>query len=250
VLTPSLAEKKKPWVATKDSYRSKDVKNMRKRKDKATERKPAAAKTEKKKAKEVAKEKASEPSEPKDTAESSAPPPPAPSSVATAPSSPSPAPASTGKAVATSELRAEDEVHQYSFRLHSYLGVMIAQNSALTYGINAAITPGGDSVWYFGPEVSYSNPNAGSITSVLIGAWRDIPVYGASRLSLGIGALAGPVFAAPGSGYNSVTYAGFFNTALCKEIDELAVIRAEFRPGWISGRFAFLMNFGVSFRFL
>lgn len=158
------------------------------------------------------------------------------------------------KKAAAAELRerasADDEGHRYTFRVQSYLGLLIARNTGLAFGLNVGIVPNPDSSWYFGVETNFTNPASGSLLQVLVGAWREYPVYGASRLSVGVGALAGPVFAAATTGYPSVTYGAFLNAAICKELDELALLRAEFRPGLIEGRFAFLMNFGVSFRFL
>jgi len=258
--------KKKPWVATKDSYKTKDAKNLPKaRKPANTDDPPETKAKPKTNIKPKTAKKASKPAAPKEVVQEKelAPPsdePPAPivekaekahpPSISTAPvASP---PTSTPKLTGVSELREriDDETRQYTFRIHSYLGVLIAKNSGSVYGINVAIVPDNDSLWYFGPEVNYSNPSAGSMMSVLAGAWRDFPIYGASHLSLGVGALLGPVFAATGTGYASPTYGAFLNTALCKEIDELALLRAEFRPGFVGGRFAFLMNFGVTFRFL
>ncbi len=148
------------------------------------------------------------------------------------------------------ERASEDEARVYTFRVQSYIGLLIARNSGLVFGLNAGIIPNPDSLWYFGVEANYTNPVSGSLFQVLAAAWREFPVHGASRLSVGVGALGGPVFAGPTTGYPTVTYAAFFSAALCKELDELALLRAEFRPGLIEGRFAFLMNFGVSFRFL
>lgn len=243
--------KKKPWVATKDNYKSNNSKNAAPSRtpdntDDAPASKPKVKTNLKSKA---ATAKKSKPAE--------APPSNEPPSQGVGEKGSSPTPvatvsAPTGKASVSAELkeRGDDETRQYTFRIHSYLGVFINKNSGSVYGISVAIVPDGNSLWYFGPEINYSNPSAGSLMSVLAGAWRDFPIYGASRLSLGLGALLGPVFAAVGTGYPSPTYGAFINTALCKEIDELAVIRAEFRPGLVGGRFAFLMNFGVTFRFL
>ena len=144
----------------------------------------------------------------------------------------------------------ETEGRSYTFRIHSYLGLLIARTTGLAFGVSAAIIPNPESSWYFGVETNYTNPPAGSVLQVLAGVWREFPVYGSSKLSLGLGALAGPVFPALTTGYPKVTYATFLTVGLCKEIDELAMIRAEFRPGLIDSRFAFLMNFGVVFRFL
>ncbi len=259
--------KKKPWVATKDSYKSKEAKNAarapKSEPKTASVVKPKTNVKPKAKAAKATAKAAPKPVPPKEVVQEAELPPPLPDPVVEAPPSsvveaatPPPAPVSTtpapSKLSGATELkeRVDDETRQYTFRIHSYLGVLIGQNSGSVYGINVAIIPESDSLWYFGAEVNFSRPSAGSIMSALAGAWRDFPIYGASRLSLGVGALLGPVFPGPGTGLASPTYAAFLNTALCKEIDELAMVRAEFRPGLVGGRFAFLMNFGVTFRFL
>lgn len=173
------------------------------------------------------------------------------------PKSETPSPKATAKGetkAPVAELREmaneDTEGRSYTFRVHSYLGLLIARATGLVFGVSASIVPNPESSWYFGVETNYTNPAAGSVLQVLAGVWRELPVYGSSRLSLSLGALAGPVFPALTTGYPKLTYATYLNVGLCKEIDELAMLRAEFRPGLIDSRFAFLMNFGVVFRFL
>lgn len=102
---------------------------------------------------------------------------------------------------------------------------------------------------YVGPEVHYALFSPGSMLSACAGGWYELRVYGAPRLSVVGGFLMGLGFPASFPKFSQKTFETHLDIALSQELNDLASVRGQFRPGIVDSRFAFMMNFNVSFRF-
>jgi hypothetical protein len=138
----------------------------------------------------------------------------------------------------------------FRYKTNFLIGVSILNGSGLVMGGQLGYAPFRGTPAYFGPEVNFSLFSPGSILDFLVGGWYEFRVYGAPRLSINLGALGGPAFANSMPGLNSVNLAAFFDACIVQEVNDLVSVRGQFRPGYLAGNFAFMMNFNVSFRFL
>jgi hypothetical protein len=137
----------------------------------------------------------------------------------------------------------------HRFKLNTTLGMNVIQGSALASGMQFGFAPITSTPFYLGPEFNFSLFSPGSLLSLLAGGWYDWRVHGASKLTLSVGVVAGPGFATNLPSFPTSSLVTFLDLAFAQEMDDLISIRAQFRPGYIDKRFAFMMNFNVSFRF-
>jgi hypothetical protein len=162
-----------------------------------------------------------------------------------APRKPPPAP----KAAAPKD-EVDDETRFYRYKLNNSLGVTMSQSYALVIASQFGFAASRTRPWYVGPEVNFSLFSPGSILAVMASAWYEMRVYGAPRLSIALGAAAGPAFTSQIPNTATTTVAYFLEGTIGQDIDDLVTIRGQFRPGMIGNYFAFQMNLNVSFRFL
>ncbi len=136
----------------------------------------------------------------------------------------------------------------YRYELSSFFGLHVANKSGSVVGAQFGLAPVKRSFTYVGPEVSLSVFHPGSLIEIMGAAWYEIQILGAPRLFLTLGVLAGIGIPSEVVGIESVgpvTYAEF---GISQEVSDLALVKGQFRPGYLAGNFAFMMTLGVTFR--
>ena len=144
----------------------------------------------------------------------------------------------------------ESNTRFYTYKLNTFLGIHISTNSAFAIGGQFGIAISGDMPLYVGPEISFSLFSPGSIMAPLIGTWYETRIYGSPRLGIALGLLGGAAFTSQIPALPRLTYAAFLEGVVSQDVDDLVSVRGQFRPGLVGGKFSFMMNFSVSFRFL
>jgi len=138
----------------------------------------------------------------------------------------------------------------YRFRLNTGLGLHVLEKSSLMLSHQFGFALFRDTPIFFGPELNFSLFSPGSLLGIWASGWYETKVYGTPRLSISIGVTGGPSFANRVALLPTTTYAAFLDLGVLEELDDLASVRIQFRPGYEGGRFAFMMGLSVSFRFL
>jgi len=138
----------------------------------------------------------------------------------------------------------------YSYKLNTFLGLHLAGNSALSLGGQFARLLDDLGTIYGGVELDFSVFSDGRILTPLLGAWYELRVAGAPRLSLGVGGLAGVGFNSGVAGQPSTALALYLDTFISQDVDDLVSVRGQLRPGILGKHFSFLMAFSMTFRFL
>lgn len=132
-------------------------------------------------------------------------------------------------------------------RINTMVGVQVLDGSALNIGMQfaARVNKRG---WYMGPELSYALYAPSSLTYIMLGGWREFGSLEADKIGYSIGAVGGVAEPREVLTISKTTYAFFLDFALSQGIDDLSVIRGQFRPGIIGGKLVFVMNFNVAFK--
>ncbi len=102
---------------------------------------------------------------------------------------------------------------------------------------------------YFGVDGQFALFQSSHFLSVLPGAWYDLRLAPSPLLTLSFGIVAGPAFTAHTAVVPGTTYAIFGEMKLAWEIDDLASVHGQFKPGIVGGRFAYAMGILIGFRF-
>lgn len=134
------------------------------------------------------------------------------------------------------------------YRFNSMMGIHVADGSGFVIGGQFGFIVGKQVPFYAGPEMNFTLFSKGNLFESLGGAWYEISL-GSPTLRLHTGLLAGIALAKDLPSFPEIGYAAYLDASIAEEIDELASIRGQFRPGYSGGRFAFMMNFSVGFRF-
>lgn len=138
----------------------------------------------------------------------------------------------------------------YKYKINTTLGVNVLKgNSALLVGAQFAYGPDPSAQFYIGPEISFSKFNSASLILVMAGAWYEARIYQTPRLFLAGGMLVGAGFTSDLGLVHRTSLAFFAEGVLGQDINDLFSIRAQLRPGFIDGYFAYMMNLNVQFRF-
>ncbi len=137
----------------------------------------------------------------------------------------------------------------FRYRLNTMLGINISQGSGVLSGMQFGYAPFTSVPFYIGPEFTFVLYSPGSIFSLAAGGWYDFRVYGSPHLTLSVGAIAGTGFTSYLPQFPNSPFVGFLDISLSQELDDLASIRAQFRPGIIDKSIAYMMNISLSFRF-
>jgi hypothetical protein len=134
-------------------------------------------------------------------------------------------------------------------KLSTYLGIHVAHEPALVMGAQFGLAPFLQTPFYVGPEVNFSFFSPGSFLGLLVGAWHEMRIYGAPRLGLSIGGYVGAVLTSEAEKYSRIATASYVDISIHQEVSDLALVRGQFRPGFVGGYFAFMMTLGITFRF-
>jgi len=140
----------------------------------------------------------------------------------------------------------------YRYRMSAQTGINILSGKGSGYlmGAQFGYAPSTGTSFYLGPEVDFSLFSPGSMLQVMAAAWYEVRVYGAPRLSLSLGGAIGPAFATSLTELSSTTVGGYLEACIAQDVNDIATLRSQFRPGFVGGYFSFMMNFSVQFRFL
>jgi hypothetical protein len=123
--------------------------------------------------------------------------------------------------------------------------------SAVTMGLRFGIPISSSGKVYFGPQVDYLLFSEGvSLANLLASAWWQFRLAKGSLWTLVVGGSGGAAVPYSLVNYPRTSWVAYFETALDREIDDLASVRLVVRPGLVHGNFSLLINVGVSFRFL
>lgn len=101
---------------------------------------------------------------------------------------------------------------------------------------------------YWGIDGQFSLFQTGTYLHVAPALWYDFILRSSPFFTLTLGALAAPAFSR-GLPQANVTFAAFGELSLAFEIDDLASVRGQFRPGIVGGSFAYAMGFLIGFQF-
>lgn len=142
------------------------------------------------------------------------------------------------------------EARFYRYELNNFLGVQVTDQWGSMVGAQFGLAPVKRTVFYVGPEVSFSNFPGGSLFEVLASGWYEVRIYGAPRLSLAFGLLAGVGVASNLPKLGSVCTITYLDVGISQEISDLASVKGSFRPGFVGGYYSFIMSLGVTFHFL
>lgn len=141
---------------------------------------------------------------------------------------------------------------RYKYKLNTSLGTHVTSGPP-GWGVNVG-GQFGIPVWrghplYIGPSLDFSLFNPGYQVNALAGAWYELRVYGAPRLSLQLGMTAGVAIFSGLPGQDSMGFAFLLDGSINQDLGDLATIRGQLRPGVIGNYFAFLVSLGIQFRF-
>lgn len=134
-------------------------------------------------------------------------------------------------------------------RLNTMLGINIAQGSGVLSGMQFGYAPLTQLPFYLGPEFTFVLYSPGSLFSVAGGGWYDFKIYNSPRLVLSIGAVFGSGFTNSLPQFPNRLFLSFLDISLSEELDDLASVRVQFRPGIVNKSVAYTMSFSLSFRF-
>ncbi|MBY0372260.1 hypothetical protein K2X33_16385 [bacterium] len=102
---------------------------------------------------------------------------------------------------------------------------------------------------YVGGDVLIALPTYGHFLSANAGVWYDFLLAAEPAATLSVGVLGGPAFVRRIPGYPDSSITAFVDASIGFEIDELASVRGQVRPGIVGGRFAFSVAALIGFRF-
>jgi hypothetical protein len=102
---------------------------------------------------------------------------------------------------------------------------------------------------YVGADHTFALFASGYYFSLLPGAWYNFTLVSGPLATLSLGVLAGPAFTQGLAGIPGVALTAFGEASISFEIDDLATVRGQFRPGVVGGRLAFSMALLIGFRF-
>jgi hypothetical protein len=138
----------------------------------------------------------------------------------------------------------------YRYKLNMMLGVHFFSGTAPMMGGQLGYAFFSGIPFYFGPEISFSLFNGSSLMDFFAGGWFELHLINAPRLSFTLGAVAGPSLASNFSNLPPTNLGAYFDACIVQEFNDLVSFRGQFRPGYLAGNFAFMLNLNVSFRFL
>ena len=151
----------------------------------------------------------------------------------------------------TAEGELADAGEFYRYRLNTAMGMhIIGSTSAFMISGQFGVAPFGTHPFFVGPDMSFALFSGGSLFGVWASGWYEMKLSGAPRLSLLFGAVGGPTFTSHVSPLPTTSYSAFLDLGVTEEIDDLASIRIQLRPGIEGGYFAFLAGLMISFHFL
>lgn len=143
-----------------------------------------------------------------------------------------------------------DEDPFYRYEVNSGLGIHVLDGSGMSVSGQFGYAAFGQHPIYLGMEMNFAFVQSGTLFGIWPGGWYEHRLSSAPKLSFLFGALGGPSFTTNVALLPTTTWAAFLDLGVQREIDDLASLRVQLRPGVDGGRFAFLTALIVSFRFL
>lgn len=152
-----------------------------------------------------------------------------------------------------SEIEAITGTHLfYKSKLHASLGwgSLRGNGSGFMVGAQLGYPLAKGSPIYIGPEVDFVLLSPGSLCNVLGTGWYEIHFDEGSPWSMALGLGAGAGFPQAAPALSKTSFAAYLDTVVSREIDDLASVRGQIRPGMVGGNLSLFVNIGVEFRFL
>lgn len=158
--------------------------------------------------------------------------------------------------VALTKIEETREPRHVLERPGSYRRQFLSGFGMMTLGIPAAaffaqtrFLVGDEWPLYVGAELNMALPDNSHYFGFHAGAWWEFVLAPSPAATLSVGMVGGPGFVKRIPGFADSTVGVFADAGISFEIDELATIRGQARPGIVDGKFAFSLAALIGFRF-
>lgn len=135
------------------------------------------------------------------------------------------------------------------YKINTGLGMQLLSGTSVLVQVQLGKRLWAHTPLYVGPEASLALFNVGSLTSFFGSVWYEFRLQQSSNLGLALGGLVGVASPSRLEVLRSSSLAVLGDIVVFQDLDDLASIRGQIRPGVVGSRFSMMMSLNASFRF-
>jgi len=133
--------------------------------------------------------------------------------------------------------------------VNHFSGLGLLRGAGLVTGLQVGFLLIREWAVYLGPEISYTLFSGAGLLETLATLWIDIPIPSTHSVKISLGGAGGLAFPRDLIGVRTPAPTAYGEIVVSQDINDLATLRGQIRPGIVAGESMFMVNLNLLFRF-